>query len=60
MLDLDFTRQEKKQLAGIYGFLVDVWQAQQSSDAAGSRGMQQIAEKSINRKTHGSDANENK
>lgn len=30
MLDITMTKQEKKDMAVIYGFLVDVWTAQQS------------------------------
>ena len=30
MLKVEMTQQEKKDLAGIYGFLVEVWQAKQA------------------------------
>ena len=45
MLNVEMTQQEKKELAGIYGFLVEVWQAKQSKTASSQRDIQQIAGK---------------
>lgn len=41
MLDVTMTEQEKKDLAVIYGFLVDVWAAQQSKSAVSSAALKQ-------------------
>ena len=43
MIEVEISKQEKKDLAGIYGFLVEVCQAQQSKASAHQFGFQQNA-----------------
>jgi hypothetical protein len=51
MIPVTMTEQEKRDLAVIYGFLVDVWSAQQTKSVAGTAALNREKRKVRNNKT---------